>query len=350
MKEIEIFHEMRKLRQRFTLRVRLIIIVTFEILISFGLAVLIDWLCVSLFKDFWNVPILVEMFIIAILVGIFATSALTRWHFNPLKKIGNALDKISEGDFSVRLETKSTSKEIRELYSGFNMMAQELQSTETVQTDFVSNVSHELKTPISAIEGYSMLLQDSDGLSDEQKEYIDKIIFNTKRLSSLTGSILLLSKLENQSIITNKVKFDLDEQVRQSILAFESEWERKEIEFEIELDDTDYVGNEALLHHIWDNIINNAIKFTPVGSEIKISLQNLENSIIFKVSDEGPGISETDKEHIFDKIYQADSSHRQEGHGLGLALAKKIVSLEGGEISVENNADKGCTFTVILNK
>ncbi len=350
MKEIEIFRELRKLRQWFTLKIRLVLIVTFEIVLSLGIALFIDWLCRYLFKDFWQVPIIAEMFIIAALVGIFATGALTRWYFHPIKKVGNALDKIAEGDFTVRLETKSTSKEIREIYSGFNMMAEELQSTETIQTDFVSNVSHELKTPISAIEGYSMLLQDSDNLTHEQKEYIDKIIFNTKRLSSLTGSILLLSKLDNQSIVTNKVKFDLDEQIRQSLLALESEWEKKELEFDIELDDTDYVGNESLLRHIWDNIISNAIKFSPERSEIRISLQNSESSIVFTVSDEGPGISEKEKGHIFDKFYQADSSHKQEGNGLGLALAKKIVDLEGGEINVKNNESKGCTFTVILKK
>lgn len=350
LREREIFQEIRKLRQRFSLKFRLVFIVTLEIIISILLALGVDALCVWLLEDFWNVPVLVELMIIAIFVGIFATSFLTRWFIDPIKKVGMAMEKISEGDFSTRLETSSTSKEIKEIYSGFNMMAQELQSTEILQSDFVSTVSHEFKTPLSAIEGYSMLLQDDDNLTSEQKKYVEKIIFNTKRLSSLTGSILLLSKLENQSIIANKTQFDLDEQIRKSLLALEGEWEKKEIEFDIEMDDTNIIGNETLLHHIWDNLIGNAIKFSPHGGEVKIRLANSEKAVVFTISDKGPGISEEGKKHIFDKFYQEDSSHKQKGNGLGLALVKKIVDLEGGTVSVTNNADKGCTFTVMLKK
>lgn len=349
-RERESFKEIRKVKQRFGIRLRLMLTVTIEIVLSIALALIADTVFVAIFHDYWNVPIVVELIIIAIFVGIFATYFLTRWFIDPIKKLGVAMDRIAEGEFSVRLETKSSSKEIKEIYSGFNMMAKELQSTEILQSDFVSTVSHEFKTPINAIEGYSMLLQSEDNLTDEQKEYVDKIIFNTKRLSSLTASILLLSKLENQSIVSNKTQLDLDEQIRKSLLALEAEWEKKDIEFDIDMDDTDFVGNESLLHHIWDNLIGNAIKFSPQGGEIKIRLENLENLIIFTVSDNGEGISDEAKKHIFDKFYQADTSHKQEGNGLGLALVKKIIDLEGGEISVENNFDGGCTFTVVLNK
>lgn len=349
-KEKEVYESIRKLRQGFNLRFRLILTVTLEILISILLAIGVDALCQWIFSDYWNIPLWVDLVIIAILVGIFATNALTRWFIKPIKQIGSAMERISEGDFSVRLKTKSSSKEIKEIFSGFNMMAKELQSIEILQGDFVSNVSHEFKTPINAIEGYSMLLQNEENLTDEQKEYIEKIIFNTRRLSSLTGSVLLLSKIENQSIVSNKTQFDLDEQIRKSLLTLESQWEQKNIEFDIEMDDTDFVGNEALLHHIWDNLLGNAIKFSDDGGEIKIRLQNFPDKIVFTISDKGPGIDEGSIKHIFDKFYQGDSSHKQEGNGLGLALVKKIVDLEGGVISVENNTDKGCTFTVILKK
>ena len=216
MKEKERFQSTRKIKQLFNLRYRLILIVTAEILISIILAIGVDALCQWVFADFWTVPLWVDLIIIALLVGIFATNALTRWFIKPIKQIGSAMEKISEGDFSIRLETKSNSKEIKEIFSGFNMMAKELSSTEILQSDFVSNVSHEFKTPINAIEGYSMLLQNDENITEEQKEYIEKIIFNTQRLSSLTGSVLLLSKLENQSIVSNKTKFDLDEQIRKS--------------------------------------------------------------------------------------------------------------------------------------
>ena len=348
MKEKERFQSTRKIKQLFNLRYRLILIVTAEILISIILAIGVDALCQWVFADFWTVPLWVDLIIIALLVGIFATNALTRWFINPIKQIGSAMEKISEGDFSIRLETKSNSKEIKEIFSGFNMMAKELSSTEILQSDFVSNVSHEFKTPINAIEGYSMLLQNDENITEEQKEYIEKIIFNTQRLSSLTGSVLLLSKLENQSIVSNKTKFDLDEQIRKSLLILEGQWEKKNIEFDIEMEDTDFIGNESLLHHIWDNLLSNAIKFSDEGGEIKIRLKNYSDKIIFTISDKGPGIDEEAQKHIFDKFYQADSSHKQEGNGLGLALVKKIIDLENGEISVKNNDDKGCTFTVIL--
>lgn len=346
----EIFLSIRRLKQKFSLRIRLVIVVTVEMLISVLAAFGIDTIFMYFFEDYWNIPIVVELIIIALLVGIFLTSILTRWFIEPIKKVGEALERIASGDFSCRLETKSNLKEIKEIYSGFNMMANELQSTEIIQSDFVTNVSHEFKTPINAIEGYSMLLQGDDNLNDEQREYVEKIIFNTKRLSSLTGSILLLSRLDNQSIISNRSLFDLDEQIRKAILALEGAWERKNIDFDIELDETDYLGNEALMYHIWDNLISNAIKFSPRDSVIRITLSNLEHHVIFKISDSGPGISEEAKSHIFDKFYQEDSSHKQEGNGLGLALVKKIVDLDGGEISVSNNDGGGCTFTVVLKK
>ena len=276
------------------------------------------------------------------------TSQLSKFFFNPIKKLRGAMDKVAEGDFSVRLEEKSSSKEIMEIYTGFNLMAHELSSTEILQTDFVSNVSHEFKTPINAIEGYSTLLQDSDNLDDDQREYIDKILFNTQRLSSLVGSILLLSKLENQQIPSHQVEYRLDEQVRQSIVALEPAWEQKDIEFDVELDRVSYLGNEPMMRHVWDNLISNAIKFSPNGGTVKIHLAKKLKRLIFTVEDQGPGLSEEAQKHIFDKFYQADASHKQEGNGLGLALVKRILTIEKGQITAENIPEGGCRFTVTL--
>ena len=350
MREKESYQGIQKIYQRFSLRLRLIIIVTLEILLSILLSIGVDALCRWLFADFWNIPLWVDLLLIALLVGIFATNALLRWFIRPIKELGYAMEKISDGDFAVRLKTKSSSNEIKEIFEGFNMMAQGLQSTEILQSDFVSNVSHEFKTPMSAIEGYSMLLQNGENLTEEQRIYVEKILLNTERISSLTGSILLLSKLENQSIVSNKTQFDLDEQIRKSLLTLESQWESKEIEFDIEMDDTDFVGNEALLHHIWDNLLSNAIKFSDRGGEIRIRLENLSDKIVFTISDQGIGIDEEAQKHIFEKFYQGDTSRKNEGNGLGLALVKKIIDLEGGKISVRNNDDRGCTFCVTLNK
>jgi signal transduction histidine kinase len=259
------------------------------------------------------------------------------------------MDKVAQGDYSVRLEGRSTAKEIMEIYTGFNLMAHELSSTEILQTDFVSNVSHEFKTPINAIEGYSTLLQGSDNLDGDQREYVEKILLNTGRLSSLVGRILLLSKLENQQIPTNQTKYRLDEQIRQSVVALEAAWAQKSIELDVELDRASYVGNEPMMRHVWDNLISNAIKFSPPGSEIKLRLISKGRNLIFSITDQGPGLSEEAQKHIFDKFYQADSSHKQEGNGLGLALVKRILSIEKGEIAVENLPQGGCKFTVYLH-
>lgn len=350
MKSREIFEELRKQKnQRFGLRTRLTLLVAAELVVCILLSFGADALLKKLFESSWKVPLIVEVLFFGLLIGFLITSTISKWFFDPIKRMGDAMESIADGDFSVRLKTRSTVKEIREMYSGFNMMAHELGAIEIIQTDFVSNVSHEFKTPITAIEGYAMLLQDCENLNGEQKKYVDKIVVSTKRLSSLTGSILLLSKLENRSIPTNRTEFSLDEQIRQSIVGLESLWESKNIEFNVDMDSVSYYGNENLMIHVWDNLISNAVKFSPRDDTVAISLKAKANKIIFEIEDNGVGVPEELQKHIFEKFYQADSSHKQEGNGLGLALVKKILSLEDGEVSVENKGDGGCRFTVVLN-
>ena len=237
--------------------------------------------------------------------------------------------------------------EVGESYQSFNVMTKELRATEVLQMDFVSNVSHEFKTPINAIEGYTMLLQGEE-LSQEQEGYVEKILFNTKRLSGLVGNILLLSKLENQNIPMKKTKYRLDEQIRQAFLSLESKWTEKEIGFQVELEEVKYTGNEGLLMHIWMNLLDNAIKFSPAKGTITMFLKQEKNSVKFIVEDEGPGIEEDVKTRIFDKFYQVDGSHKAEGNGLGLALVKRIVDSAGGTIKAENREYGGCRFVVEL--
>lgn len=342
----------RRKRQKFNLRVRFMTFITLalvgSVLAAYGVDVTLNFVLTDILKVGFQIPTVVDLIAISVLVGIFANYAISLWFLHPIKKMGKAISKIADGDFSVRLSTRSSSQEVQELYSGFNLMAEQLESTEILQTDFVSNVSHEFKTPINAIEGYSMLLQDNDNLTEEQREYVEKILYNTKRLSNLTGSVLLLSKLENQSISTNNETFLLDEQIREAIVDLEPLWEEKNVDFDIELDEVRYFGNKTLLHHIWTNLIGNAIKFGPVGGIITIRLAHKDNKAIFTVDDCGEGISEEALKHIFDKFYQGDSSHKDEGNGLGLTLVKKILVLEDGDISAENLPDGGCRFTVTL--
>lgn len=349
MKTREIFDAIRHQKWKGpSLRVRLMLLVSAELVVCILLALALYFWLEDVIPMNPTQLLLLDLLIISLLVGSIATAFISKYFFDPIKKLRKAMEQVADGDFSVRMTDKSSSKEIMEIYSGFNLMTHELGTMEILQTDFVSNVSHEFKTPINAIEGYSTLLQGSENLDSEQREYVDKIIYNTQRLSTLVGSILLLSKLENQQIPTGHSRYRLDEQIRQSIVALEPAWEQKDVEFDADLDSVDYVGNEHMMRHVWDNIIGNAIKFGPHGGTIRIRLLDKGDKILCTVDDNGPGLTEEAQKHIFDKFYQADSSHRQEGNGLGLALVKRILAMENGEIIAGNLATGGCRFTVVL--
>ena len=317
-------------------------------LLSTALALAVVWLLNRRFGVWLGIPYTIRILLISILSGAAIAVGLSKIFVSPMMKLGDAMRKVAGGDFSVRLDCTSKIRDVREVYGSFNTMVKELGNTETLQTDFVSNVSHEFKTPINAIEGYASLLQDSQ-LTDEQKNtYIDKIIFNTRRLSDLVGNILLLSKVNNQTISLKASTFRLDEQVRQSILALESKWEKKEIEFDIDLDEIEYTGYENLLSHVWLNLIDNAVKFSPQNGQIRIRLKQLAGSVTFSIWDNGLPIPEADIDRIFNKFYQGDNSHASEGNGLGLALVRKIVAAAHGTINVTSSEDAGTEFVVAL--
>ncbi len=317
-------------------------------LLSTALAMFIVWLLNRRFVVWLGMPYTIRVLLICILSGAAIAVGLSKIFVSPMMKLGDAMRKVAGGDFSVRLDCSSRMRDVREVYGSFNTMVKELGNTETLQTDFVSNVSHEFKTPINAIEGYASLLQDTQ-LTDEQKNaYIDKIIFNTRRLSDLVGNILLLSKVNNQTISPKTSTFRLDEQVRQSILALESKWENKEIEFDIDLDEIEYTGYENLLSHVWLNLIDNAVKFSPQDGQIRIRLKQLDGSVTFSIWDNGLPIPEADIDRIFNKFYQGDNSHAAEGNGLGLALVRKIVAAAHGTINVTSSEDAGTEFVVAL--
>ena len=331
-----------------SLRFRLVLLVAAELVASILVALWISSWLERLLPSRIDIPLILYLIVVSVVVGILITGFLSRLFFNPVKKLRMAMSKVAEGDYTIKLHTKSSSREIQQIYSGFNLMTDELHSTEVLQTDFVSNVSHEFKTPLNAIEGYSTLLQDGDNLTPQQREYVDKIIFNTQRLSSLTGSILLLSKLENQQIPTGKSEFYLDEQIRQTVVALEPVWSQKDMEFDVDMTEVRYYGNEPLMRHVWSNLLSNAVKFSPCGGLIEIGMKTQGDDIVVWIKDSGPGIPEEAMKHIFNRFYQADSSHKQEGNGLGLSLVDKILKLEGGRVQVENCQPAGCKFTVYL--
>lgn len=290
------------------------------------------------------------VFLFSLVIGVSLSLLSNKLFLLPLRTLYLKMRKVSKGDFTVRIDDKSRIKEIDNMYKNFNLMVKELGKLETIQSDFVSNVSHEFKTPLSAIEGYSMLLQGSENISKEQELYIQKILFNTERLSALVGNILLLAKLDNQNIQAKRNAFRLDEQIRQAILLNEISWSKKNIYLDVELESAEFFGTEELLLHVWNNLISNAIKFSPNDQTVMICLTKTEESLIFSIADKGKGLSDEVIKHMFDKFYQGDSAHKAEGNGLGLALAKRIVNMNNGTITAENLTDGGCEFIVTLKR
>lgn len=266
------------------------------------------------------------------------------------KKITKALNQISKGDFTVQLdEHYFNSPKINEIIITFNKMVRELNSIETLRSDFISNFSHEFKTPIVSILGFAKLLKDPSTSHEEKEEYINIIISESKRLSDLANNVLLLSKLQSEERKEPKeTTFSIDEQIRQSVLLFVKEWEEKNINIDIDVDIIKYKGNEELIHQIWINLISNAIKFSNINGDIEISGKKVDNNIVVKISDYGIGISNDSIQRIYDKFYQADASHSTIGNGLGLSIVQEIVKLHKGNIQVESEINKGTTFTVYL--
>jgi len=295
-----------------------------------------------------HMPEAVYTVILSIAMGGVATDFLYRKVLAPISALSSAMEKVASGDFGVTLTSDSKIKEIQTLYHDFNIMVRELSATETLQMDFVSNVSHEFKTPLAAIEGYAALLRGEPELTPEHREYTERILLNAKRLSGLVSNILLLSKIENQAIPEKSRSFRLDEQIRQAIVVLEPKWAEKDLQLDAEMESFIYVGIESLLFHVWTNLIDNAIKFTPTGGSLQIRMKTSEQNVLVSVKDSGCGISEADKKRIFDKFYQADTSHRNEGNGLGLALVNRIVSAHRGYIEVENCREGGSKFVIVL--
>lgn len=272
----------------------------------------------------------------------------------PTKRIVSAGEKITSGDFSVRIESFGDNyayESFNSIIDCFNKMAQELGSVETLRTDFIANVSHELKTPLTIMQNYGTMLQ-SPELSDEKRiEYAKGITDNSRRLASLITNILKLNKLENQQIFPVSQRFDLSEQLCQSLLQFEEIWEQKGIDIETDIEDSVYISSDSeLLGLVWNNLLSNAFKFTENGGTVSVVLTADEDFAEIRISDTGCGISSETGAHIFEKFYQGDTSHATQGNGLGLALVKRVVDIMNGEIAVESEVGKGSTFTVKLKR
>lgn len=294
--------------------------------------------------------VLLISLIITILDGIYRKITLEY----PMRRILKASQALIGGDFSVRIPLShgyDDTNELDVLTENFNRIAEELSSVETLRTDFVSNVSHELKTPLAVIQNNASLLQNVDLTEEKRKECAGIIVDACHRLTGLITNILKLNKLENQQIFPEINEFDIDTQLAECILSFDDMLERKGLELEADLEERVRVkSDEELLGLVWNNLLSNAIKFTPGGGKIVVSLKTEGNVVVVKVSDTGCGMDSEVGKRIFEKFYQGDSSHATQGNGLGLALVKRVVDIVGGDISVESLLGEGSTFTVRLGR
>ena len=272
----------------------------------------------------------------------------------PVKKIVAAAERIMQGDFSVRIEpVREFSGEtgFNQVIDCFNKMTEELAGTETLRTDFIANVSHELKTPLAVMGNYATMLQRPGITEEEKNEYAKAISEAARKLAQLITNILKLNKLENQQIFPTPSEFDLGEQLCQCLLTFEDAWEKKNLEIETDIaEDVRIKSDPELLSLVWNNLISNAVKFTPDGGTVGVCLQTEGNYVLVSVTDTGCGMTPEVGQHIFEKFYQGDTSHATQGNGLGLALVKRVVDILNGEIGVQSVSGKGSTFTVKIRR
>lgn len=269
-----------------------------------------------------------------------------------VNEILDATEQITSGNFKVRLVPRHSYNNYDDLdliMENLNQMAEELSKNEILKSDFISNVSHEIKTPLAVIQNYATAIQ-NDKISDQEKKaYAKTLVGASKRLSDLVMNILKLNKLENQKIVDEEIDVRLDEMIAQTIFGFEDAIDAKNITLDCDIDEVSVKSSPSYLEIVWNNLLSNAVKFTPDGGSINISVKRINGKAVVKFVDTGIGMTEETGKRIFDKFYQGDTSHAKEGNGLGLALVKRVIDVLGGKISVESQLGKGTSFTVTLN-
>ena len=308
------------------------------------------------------VTFLLVLVVVSSFIGMILTIIIVHFPLRPISRIISAVDTLANGDFTVRVPDNYTLSPMRALAKSVNRLAEELGNTELLRSDFIDDFSHEFKTPIVSIRGFARILKSGNCTEEEKNEYLDIILEESTRLASLSTNVLNLNRIEKQTIRTNDQLFNFAEMVRRVILMLETKWSRKNISLDIDLDELDYYGDPDLLSQLCINIIDNAIKFSPFEGDVKISLKPAPeaedvnkakkaahgSSIIFTVEDHGAGMTPDEKDRVFEKFFQGDSSHSTEGNGLGLSVVQKIVNLYNGHINIESTPGEGSTFIIEL--
>lgn len=341
----------KKINPLKSLRMLLTIFVLIVIIVTSGFTVLIYSLLDKIFPELaeYATALVAASLLASAVIGTTLAAIVSKWFLLPLKEVVNATEKIAEGDFKVQLkESYGATSDIGMLQRSFNHMARELDGIEMFRKDFINNFSHEFKTPIVSVRGFAHQLQAGGLTREEEREYIAIIASESDRLAKMATNVLLLSKLENQQIVTDKTRFDLDEQIRTCLLLLEKHWTEKDIELDIDLDPVTFYFNEDMLSEVWINLFGNAIKFTPSKGKVSCTLRQTSEEIRVTISDTGSGMSPEVLEHIFEKFYQGDQSHSGDGNGIGLTIVSRILELCGGCITVDSSPGMGSVFTVIL--
>lgn len=352
---------MRKAKAETDSRVKMPHFAWKEFLIAYAVLSVLSagqWMIYSEYTDFTAMPIeyiFGMMGYWALVSGAFAwvTHAQTRKKFDePMHRLSTAAKDVANGDFSIYLEPIHTPDKydyMDVMFEDFNKMVEELGSIETLKTDLIANVSHEIKTPLAIIQNYAQMLQKETLPYELRKDYCNTIISASQKLTALVTNILKLNKLENQEIVPTAQPYDLCRQLAEYALQFEELWESKDIEFIADLEDRAVISaDEEMVGIIWQNLLSNAIKFTEPGGTITLTQTSDSDWITVTISDTGCGMSEEIVDKVFDKFYQGDTSRSQEGNGLGLALTLRVVELAGGSITVASAPGEGSTFTVTL--
>jgi len=297
---------------------------------------------------FWNVVLL--SFVFTLIDVIRRKITVER----PVRRITDATEKMIRGDFSVRIKPISrfgTDTKFNEIIDCFNKMAEELSGVETLRTDFIANVSHEMKTPLAVMQNFGTLLQNPDLPAAQRIEYAKGITDGSRRISDMMTNILKLNRLENQQIYPKATEYNVSEQLCECLLSFEDVWESRGLNIETEIENGVRISSDAdLLSLVWNNLFSNAFKFTERGGTVSLSLRSEGDLAVVTVSDTGCGMTPEVGAHIFEKFYQGDHSHSTKGNGLGLALVKRVVDIMKGEIRVESVYGKGSSFTVKIGR
>jgi len=352
----EMKEKAKKREHRFSLTLFLAFIVFIVLLVALSITALFVYLLIR-----WDIitsingevdfgELLLFMSAISLVIGAGITVLLGKFPLRPINKLVSGMNRLADGDFKVRLQYGKMIERFpvfAEIVESFNKMAEQLENTEMLRSDFINNFSHEFKTPIVSIVGFAEILESTNLTEEERSLYISAIKEESKRLSSMASNILELTKVENQSILTDVSRYNVSEQIRSALVLLEGKWSKRRIDFNFDFDEYDLIGNEELLRQVWINLLDNAIKFVDEGGKIAVNIMHSGAYLRVDISNTGMTIPLDKQKFIFNKFYQADESHSTKGNGIGLAVVKKIVELHHGRIDVKS--ENGITtFSVFL--